>query len=86
LRGAWRGVGAGIKEEGPDLGGMAVSLQLPNAEMWIFKATGGKLTLEDSAYFTSERITPRATKQIVVTSDVVNYEGSVTWMLTRLES
>ena len=69
-----------------DLGGMAVSLQLPNTEMWIFKATGGKLALEDSAYFTSERITPRATKQIVVTSDVVNYEGSVTWMLTRLES
>jgi uncharacterized heparinase superfamily protein len=69
-----------------DLGGAAVSLQLPNNEMWIFKAAGGILTLKDSLYFTSERIRPRATKQIVVTSHVVNYEGGINWMLTRLDS
>jgi uncharacterized heparinase superfamily protein len=68
-----------------DLGGTAVSLQLPNNEMWIFKASGGKLALKDSLYFTSERIRPRATKQIVVTSHVVNYEGGINWLLTRLE-
>lgn len=67
-----------------DLGGAAVSLQLPNNEMWIFKAAGGILALKDSMYFTSERIGPRATKQIVVTSHVVNYEGKINWMLTRL--
>ena len=67
-----------------DLGGTAVSLQLPNNEMWIFKASGGKLALEDSLYFTSERIRPRATKQIVVTSYVVNYEGEINWLLSRL--
>ena len=68
-----------------DLGGTAVSLQLPNNEMWIFKASGGKLALQDSLYFTTERIRPRATKQIVVTSHVVNYEGEINWLLTRLE-
>jgi uncharacterized heparinase superfamily protein len=67
-----------------DLGGMAVSLQLPNNEVWIFKASGGELALQDSVYFAQDHLIPRATKQIVVTSQVVNYEGAVTWMLTRL--
>jgi uncharacterized heparinase superfamily protein len=67
-----------------DLGGTAVSLQLPNNQVWIFKASGGELVLEDSSYSSSEHLKPRATKQIVVTSDVVNYEGAVSWMLTRL--
>lgn len=67
-----------------DLGGTAISLKLLNNEIWIFKASGGELTLEKSVYNSSERLQPRATKQIVVTSHVVNYEGVVTWMLTRL--
>ncbi len=69
-----------------DLGGTAVSMRLPNNEVWIFKAAGGNLALEDDTYFSPERLRPRATKQIVVTSYIVNYEGAVTWMLTRLES
>lgn len=68
-----------------DLGGTAISLQLPNNEIWVFKASVGVLTLEDSVHFVSDRLKPRATKQIVVTSRVVNYEGVVNWMLTRLE-
>lgn len=67
-----------------DLGGTAVSLRLPNNDVWIFKASSGVLTLKDSTYFEPDRIKPRATKQIVVSSDIVNYEGAVTWMLTRL--
>lgn len=69
-----------------DLGGSAVSLKLPNGEIWVFKAAGGDLALEASAHFEADRLKPRATKQIVVSSSVVNYEGAVTWMLTRLES
>jgi uncharacterized heparinase superfamily protein len=68
-----------------DLGGTAVSLQLPDNTVWIFKASGGTISLQDSAYYTSERLKPRATKQIVVTFDVVNYEGEITWMLTCLD-
>ncbi len=68
-----------------DLGGQAVSLQLPNNEIWIFKASGGVLSLHDSKYFDASHLMPRATKQIVVSSQVVNYEGAVTWMLTRTE-
>ena len=67
-----------------DLGGTAVSLKLPNDEVWIFKASGGKLTLEGSAYSSAGRLKPRATKQIVVTSGAVNYEGAVSWVVTRL--
>lgn len=67
-----------------DLGGTAVSLKLPNDEVWIFKASGGKLTLEGSAYSSVDRLKPRATKQIVVTSGAVNYEGAVSWVVTRL--
>jgi uncharacterized heparinase superfamily protein len=67
-----------------DLGGTAVSLKLPNGDVWIFKASFGILALKDSTYFEPDRIKPRATKQIVVSSEVVNYEGAVTWMLTRL--
>ncbi len=67
-----------------DLGGTAVSLKLPNEEVWIFKASGGKISLEGSAYFSADRLKPRATKQIVVTSYAVNYEGAVSWVVTRL--
>jgi len=69
-----------------DLGGTAVSLQLPDSSVWIFKASGGRISLQDSAYYSSERLKLRATKQIVVTSDVVNYEGGITWMLTCLDA
>ncbi|MFK5997277.1 MAG: heparinase II/III family protein [Rhodobacterales bacterium] len=68
-----------------DLGGMAVSLQLPNNVVWIFKAPEGALALQDSVYFDQDHLMPRATKQIVVTSQVVNYEGAVTWMLARID-
>ncbi len=67
-----------------DLGGMAVSLQLPDNTVWIFRATGGGIALQDSVYHSSDRLQPRATKEIVVTSDVINYEGAITWMLTCL--
>lgn len=67
-----------------DLGGTAVSLQLPDNSVWIFKVVGGAISLRDSAYYTSDRLQPRATKEIVVTSDVINYEGAITWMLTCL--
>lgn len=68
-----------------DLGGTAVSLQLHDNSVWVFKASGGMIALQDSAYYSSERLQPRATKQIVVTSDIVNYEGEITWMLTCIE-
>lgn len=68
-----------------DLGGAAISLQLPNNEVWIFKTSAGVLSLEDSAHFEADRLRPRATKQIVVTSQIVNYEGAISWVLAKLE-
>ncbi|MCP5087863.1 MAG: heparinase [Rhodobacteraceae bacterium] len=66
-----------------DMNDKAVSLALLNGEIWVFRAGGKKLELRRSAYMERGRLKPRATKQIVVTSRAVNYEGNVTWALTR---
>ena len=66
-----------------DMNGTAVSLTLQNNEIWVFRASGGKLSLPGSTYLERGRPKPRATKQIVVSSRVLNYEGLVTWSLTR---
>ncbi|MCP5075808.1 MAG: heparinase [Rhodobacteraceae bacterium] len=66
-----------------DMKGKAVSLTLLNGEVWVFRAGGRKMELRRSAYMERGRLKPRATKQIVVTSRAVNYEGLVNWTLTR---
>jgi uncharacterized heparinase superfamily protein len=68
-----------------DLNGSAISLQLPNRETWIFRMTSGRgqLKLLASLYMDRSRLRPRETKQIVVTSRAIDYEGRVTWTLTR---
>ena len=66
-----------------DLNGTAISLNLPNEQVWVFRATGGKLNLRRSTYMERGRLRPLSTKQIVVTSRALNYEGRVTWTLTR---
>ncbi len=68
-----------------DLNGTAISLHLPNQETWVFRkgAGRGEMKLVPSLYMDRNRLRPRATKQIVVTSRAIDYEGRVTWTLTR---
>ena len=66
-----------------DLNGTAASLTMSNGQTWVFRAKDGKTQLRRSSYMERGRLKPRATKQIVVTSRAVNYEGRVTWTLTR---
>lgn len=68
-----------------DLNGTAISLRLPNQETWIFRKGNcrGKMQLAPSLYMDRSRLRPRATKQIMVTSRAIDYEGRVTWTLTR---
>ena len=68
-----------------DLNGTAISLQLPNQETWVFRMTSGRgqMKLLGSLYMDRSRLRPRETKQIVVTSRAIDYEGRVTWTLTR---
>ncbi len=63
----------------------AIALLLPNKEMWVFRHQGGELALENSVYLDQWRLKPRATKQIVVSSRVVEYAGQITWIFKRVK-
>ncbi|NKX45544.1 heparinase II/III family protein [Roseicyclus persicicus] len=67
-----------------DMGGTAVSIQLPNRETWVFRYGGeAVLTLEPSVYLDGGRLKPRATKQIVLSAALTGYGGAVSWTLAR---
>ena len=67
-----------------DMGGAAVSLTLENEEVWVFRHGGeGQLSIQPSVYFDAARLTPRATKQIVLSSRVRGYGAAVSWSIAR---
>jgi uncharacterized heparinase superfamily protein len=67
-----------------DMGGHAVSIVLPNRETWVFRHGGtAKLTLEKSFYLDGDRVSPRATKQIVLSAALTGYGSAVSWTLAR---
>lgn len=66
-----------------DMGDTAASLTLPNSEIWILRASGLKMALQDTIFFEHGRLVPRATKEVVVTGAVVEYEGAIRWTLSR---
>ncbi|NNK79624.1 MAG: heparinase [Litoreibacter sp.] len=69
-----------------DLGGSAVSLVLKGREVWVFRFSGlAELSLEPSVYLEKGRLSPRATKQIVLSCRVMEYVSRVTWILTRAQ-
>ncbi len=63
----------------------SVALQLPNKEVWVFRHEGGLLTLESSVFLDQWRHKPRATKQIVVSSRVLDYSDRITWIFKRVK-
>jgi uncharacterized heparinase superfamily protein len=67
-----------------DLGGSAVSMALRSGEIWVFRHEGGaKLTLEPSVYLEKGRLKPRATKQIVLTGQAIEYATRIRWSLAK---
>ena len=67
-----------------DMGGNAISLTLSTKEVWVLRHGGeGELSLRPSIYFDADRLKPRATKQIVLTSRVKGYGAAVSWSLAR---
>ena len=66
-----------------DLGGDAVSLKLRSGEVWIFRQTGGEMTLEPSTYLDRRRLNPRLTQQIVVTVAAMDYASRINWVVGR---
>lgn len=70
-----------------DLGGKAVSVGLKSGEVWIFRHDGqARLTLEPSVYLEKGRLSPRATKQIVLSGAAIDYATRVGWTLAKAQS
>lgn len=70
-----------------DMGGQAVSLTAPGGEVWVLrgKAAEGQepitLAVAPSVYLDARHLSPRATKQIVLTSRLTGYASGVHWSL-----
>lgn len=65
------------------LNGAVASIRLQTGEIWLFRASGGEMELRDTIFIEQGRLKPRATQEIVVTGLVVDYEGGISWTLTR---
>jgi len=69
-----------------DMGGTAVSLALKSGELWIFRSEGDAvMSLDPSVYLEKSRLSPRATKQIVLTGRAVDYGTKVGWSLAKAQ-
>ena len=69
-----------------DMGGAAVSMALKSGEIWIFRHDGAaQLTLAPSVYLERGRLSPRATKQIVLGSTVMDYATRIGWTLAKAQ-
>ncbi|PTX57659.1 putative heparinase superfamily protein [Litoreibacter ponti] len=69
-----------------DMGGTAVSLALKSGEIWVFRTSQGvKMTVEPSVYLEKGRLKPRAAKQIVLSSRVMEYASQVSWSLAKAQ-
>ena len=69
-----------------DMNGTAVSLALKSGEIWIFRFGGHvDLSLESSVYLEKSRLSPRATKQIVLSGQAMEYSTRVSWSLAKAQ-
>lgn len=60
-----------------------LQLKLPNGAAWEFETKNAKLSVHRSVYMAYGELAPTATKQIVATSTVNDYEGVIDWVLKR---
>ncbi|MEL6517618.1 MAG: heparinase II/III family protein [Pseudomonadota bacterium] len=69
-----------------NMGGSAVSMVLKSGEIWVFRQSGNvQLTLGPSVYLERGRLSPRATKQIVLSSTAIEYATRVGWTLAKAQ-
>ena len=69
-----------------DMGGIAVSLALKSGELWVFRHDGsGELRLEPSVFLEKNRLKPRATTQIVLSSKALDYATRIRWSLSKAQ-
>ena len=69
-----------------DMNATAVSMALKSGEMWVFRHQGEvAMTLESSVYLEKSRLSPRATKQIVLSGHAIEYSTRVAWSLAKTQ-
>ncbi len=69
-----------------DMNGAAVSMALKSGEIWVFRFQGEAiLTLDSSVYLEKSRLSPRATKQIVLSGNALEYSTRVGWSLAKAQ-
>lgn len=69
-----------------DMGGSAVSMVLRSGEIWVFRHDGkADLTLAPSVYLERGRLSPRASRQIVLSSAATEYGSRVGWTLAKAQ-
>lgn len=66
-----------------DLNGSTVSISLKSGEVWILRAEGAEIGLEQSVYLESRRLQPRAATQVVLSSKVLSYATRIRWSLAK---
>lgn len=68
-----------------DMGDRVAGFHLPGGESWLLRAEAGRLTLAGAEFLDPGRLRPRATKQVVVTLPVSDYEACLDWTFTRAD-
>lgn len=66
--------------------GNTIALQLPNKEIWAFRQSGGTMAVKNSVFIDQLHLEPRATKQIVVSGEILEYAGQITWIFKRVRN
>ncbi|MEL6477891.1 MAG: heparinase II/III family protein [Pseudomonadota bacterium] len=68
----------------PALNGRAALIVLPDGAKWMLRTDSKSVAIRPASYFESGRTHPRATKQVVVSGEILEYWARVTWSLDRL--
>jgi len=69
-----------------DMNGTAVSMVLKSSEIWVFRYDGPvELSLDSSVYLEKSRLSPRATKQVVLSGHAMEYATRVSWSLSKTQ-
>lgn len=69
-----------------DLGGTAISLALRSGEIWVMRHDQpAGLSIQPSVYLERGRPSPRATKQIVISGQMTQFEARIGWTLAKAQ-
>ncbi len=69
-----------------DMNGTAVSMALKSGEIWVLRFRGdASMSLESSVYLEKSRLSPRATKQVVLSGSAMEYSTRVSWSLAKTQ-